>query len=72
MNSIVITSKASISSLGHQAQNIWERYQSNECYLNICCFNDEDTASGRLHPKTLEIVDKIRKENSNYRRLDKT
>ena len=72
MNSIVITSKASVSSLGHQAQKIWERYQSDKCYLNICCFNNEDTASGRLHPETLEHVDKIRKENSNYRRLDKS
>lgn len=72
MNSIVITSKASISSLGHQPEKIWQRYLSDSCYLNICCFNNEDTPSGRLHPETLKLIDQIRKENSNYRRLDKT
>ena len=72
MNSIVITSKASISSLGHQSEKIWQRYLEDKCYLNICSFNNEDTPVGNLHPETLELVDKIRKENSNYRKLDKT
>ncbi|MEJ6793749.1 MAG: beta-ketoacyl synthase N-terminal-like domain-containing protein [Flavobacteriales bacterium] len=72
MNSIVITSKASISSLGHQPEQIWQRYLSDTCYLNICCFNNEDTPIGRLQPETLKLIDQIRKENSNYRRLDKT
>jgi 3-oxoacyl-(acyl-carrier-protein) synthase len=72
MSSIIISSKASISSLGHEPDKIWQRFQSNKCFLNLCCFNNEETPSGRLHPQSLELIDKIRKENSNYRRLDKT
>ena len=72
MNSIVIRSKASLSSLGHEPNTTWENYKNAKCFINICCFNNEDTPSARLAPESQQLVDSIRKENSNYRRLDKT
>lgn len=72
MQSILITSKSSLSSLGHESDEVWSNYQSNTSCISICCFNDMDTPTGRLKTQTQKLIDDLRKENPLYRRLDKS
>ena len=72
MQSILITSKSSLSALGHESDEIWKNYQSKSTCLSICCFNDMDTPTGRLQEKTQLLIDNLRKEHPHYRRLDKS
>lgn len=72
MQSILITSKSSLSALGHNSDEIWANYHSQKTNLSICCFNDMDTPTGRLQAETLALIDDLRKENPLYRRLDKS
>lgn len=68
--SIVITSKSSISSLGFETNSIWQTYQSNHHQLSMCCFNDQDTPTGRLREQDRLLIDELRKEHLSFRKLD--
>ncbi|MBL6872699.1 MAG: beta-ketoacyl synthase, partial [Flavobacteriales bacterium] len=72
MQSILITSKSSLSALGHESDEVWKNYQRESTCLSICCFNDMDTPTGRLQEKTQLLIDNLRKEDPHYRRLDKS
>ena len=72
MQNILITSKGSISSVGHESDAIWEQYQSDESALSICCFNNQDTPTGKLPNASEQEIKSLRKEQLPYRRLDKS
>jgi 3-oxoacyl-(acyl-carrier-protein) synthase len=72
MEPILIIAKASVSALGHEKDRIWSQYRSKESALTICCFNDKDTPTGKLNAETESKILKLRKENTHYRRLDKS
>ncbi|MGB2138172.1 MAG: beta-ketoacyl synthase N-terminal-like domain-containing protein [Flavobacteriales bacterium] len=72
MQDILIISKSSVSALGHDKDSIWKKYQSKETAITMCCFNDRDTPTAKLHPETEDELQHLRKENNHYRRLDKS
>ena len=69
---MVISGMGSLSALGSDAVEIWNRYRDGATRITNCCFNDSDTPVGKLHPKEETLIKKIRQENSHYKRLDKT
>jgi 3-oxoacyl-[acyl-carrier-protein] synthase II len=69
---IIISGMGSISAMGSSANEVWDNYCSATTRITSCCFNSCDTAVGKLYTKEDELVKKLRKENPQYRRLDKT
>tara|TARA_B110000977_G_C11037211_1_gene477532 strand:- start:58 stop:1221 length:1164 start_codon:yes stop_codon:yes gene_type:complete len=69
---IIISGMGSLSSMGSSANEVWTNYCSQTTRITSCCFNSCDTPVGKLHAKEDELVKKLRKENPQYRRLDKT
>lgn len=72
MQNILITAKSIIASVGHESEQVWQRYKSQTSALSICCFNNTDTPVGKLSPVSEELINELKKENINYRRLDKS
>lgn len=72
MQSILIKAKASIASVGHESEQIWQQYKSQKSALSTCCFNDQDTPTGKLKTDSEALIKAIRKEDLSYRRLDKS
>lgn len=72
MQNILITAKGSISSVGHESEQIWQQYNSQKSALSTCCFNNQDTPTGKLKPESEALIKTIRKEDLSYRRLDKS
>jgi len=72
MQNILITAKSTIACVGHESEQIWQQYKSQKSALTTCCFNNEDTPTGKLSPASEKIISELRKENLNFRRLDKT
>lgn len=72
MQDILITTKSTIASVGHERDQIWEQYKSDTTALTVCCFNDEDTPTGKLNAGSEGLIKELRKEKINYRRLDKS
>lgn len=72
MQNIVIKAKGTIASVGHHREQIWQQYKSQTPALSICCFNDQDTPTGRLSQESEELLHLLRKEKISYRRLDKS
>lgn len=69
---MIISGMGSLSALGSNAEEIWNRYQNGTTRITNCCFNDCDTPVGKLHPEEEALIKKLRQENPHYRRLDKT
>lgn len=72
MQDILITAKGSISSVGHESEQIWQQYKNQKSALSTCCFNNQDTPTGKLKPESEAFIKTIRKEDLSYRRLDKS
>ena len=72
MQAVFITSKASLSSLGHTNNEIWQNYQKDKSSISICCFNNTDSPTAKLSTKSQYLIDQLRTENNHYRRLDKS
>ena len=72
MQNILITAKSTIASVGHESDQIWKQYKSQKSALTTCCFNDQDTPTGKLSVESEGLIKSLRKENLNYRRLDKS
>ena len=72
MQDILITAKSIIASVGHESEQIWKQYGSDKSALTVCCFNDQDTSTGKLGAESEKLIKGLRKENLNYRRLDKS
>ena len=71
MQNILITAKSTIASVGHESEQIWQQYQSQTSALSTCCFNNQDTPTGKLSPESEQLISDLRKQNISYRRLDK-
>ena len=69
---IIITGMGSISSMGSTQEEIWKNYCTQTTRITPCCFNNCDTWVGKLHPNQEELLKNLRKENPQFRRLDKT
>ena len=69
---IIITGMGSISSMGSSQEEIWKNYDTQTTRITPCCFNNCDTWVGKLHPNQEELLKNLRKENPQFRRLDKT
>ena len=69
---IIITGMGSISSMGSTQEEIWKNYDTQTTRITPCCFNNCDTWVGKLHPNQDEQLKNLRKENPQFRRLDKT
>jgi 3-oxoacyl-[acyl-carrier-protein] synthase II len=69
---IIITGMGSISSMGSTQEEIWRNYCTQTTRITPCCFNNCDTWVGKLHPNQEELLKNLRKENPQFRRLDKT
>lgn len=72
MQNILITAKGSISSVGHESDAIWKQYHSKQSALSICCFNNQDTPTGKLSSDSEKEIKSLRKEQLPYRRVDKS
>lgn len=72
MQNILITAKSTIASVGHESEQIWQQYQSQTSALSTCCFNNQDTPTGKLSPESEQLISDLRKQNISYRRLDKS
>lgn len=67
---IAITSFASLSPLGNNAEQVWKSYKNGQhCFSNQFLDNQE-TVVGSLDEKAKEIIAEIRTSDSNYKNLD--
>jgi len=69
---MIISGMGSLSALGSDAGEIWNRYREGAARITNCCFNNCDTPVGKLHPEEENLIKKLRQENPHYKRLDKT
>jgi len=69
---MIISGMGSLSALGSDAGEIWDRYREGATRITNCCFNNCDTPVGKLHPEEENLIKKLRQENPHYKRLDKT
>lgn len=69
---VIISGMGSISALGSSRDEVWGNYLSMQPRISTCCFSDCDTYVGKLFDKEKQQLDKLRKENPHYRRLDKS
>lgn len=72
MQNILITAKSTIASVGHEKEQIWSNYISSKSSLTTCCFNNQDTPTGKLLADGEKQIKNLRKDNISYRRLDKS
>lgn len=72
MQGIVVTAKSIIGALGHESGQIWNSYKESKPALTTCCYGNQDTPVGKLSPDSEDLIKNLRKENINYRRLDKS
>jgi len=69
---MIISGMGSLSALGSDTLEIWNRYRDGATRISNCYFNDCDTPVGKLHPDEETLIKKLRQENPHYKRLDKT
>ena len=72
MQNILITAKSTIASVGHESEQIWQQYKSQNSALSTCCFNNQDTPTAKLSVESEKLISDLRKQNLSYRRLDKS
>jgi 3-oxoacyl-(acyl-carrier-protein) synthase len=67
---IAITAFSSISSLGNNAEVIWERYLDNQHCFSKQFLDQQETSVAALDAESKEIVVQIRESDSKYKFLD--
>lgn len=71
-NKIAITSLASLSPLGKEADGIWKQYLSPETLITTQVFDGKSRLVATI-PQALRLeIDALRKEDSKYKALDET
>jgi len=58
--------------MGSNAAEVWKNYSAQTTRITSCCFNNSNTAVGKLHLEEDKLIKEVRKENLHFRRLDKT
>ena len=71
-NKIAITSLASLSPLGKEADGIWKQYLSPETLIGVQSFNGKQQFAATLPQDLRHAIDALRKEDSKYKALDET
>ena len=71
MQNILITARVPLPLLAMKEQ-IWSNYISSKSSLTTCCFNNQDTPTGKLSADEEKQIKNLRKDNISYRRLDKS
>ncbi|WP_291964279.1 beta-ketoacyl synthase N-terminal-like domain-containing protein [Maribacter sp.] len=69
-NKISITSIASLSPLGSTLEETWKAYQDKDHYFSLKEINGSETWIAPLSVSAKELVDKLRKSDSKYKKLD--
>lgn len=69
-NKISITSIASLSPLGSTLEETWKAYQDKDHYFSLKEINGSETWVAPLSVSAKELVDKLRKSDSKYKKLD--
>ena len=69
---ISITGFSSISSLGITREEIWEKYLDTKSLISYQTFNGTETPVSKLAIAQNEIIEDLRKENSNFKNLDRS
>jgi 3-oxoacyl-(acyl-carrier-protein) synthase len=69
---IAITSLASLSPLGKEAELIWKQYLSPETLIGVQSFNGKQQFAATLPQDLRHAIDALRKEDIKYKALDET
>ena len=69
---ISITGFSSISSLGITQEEIWAKYLDTKSLVSYQNFNSIETPVSKLGVAQNELIEDLRKENSNYKNLDRS
>jgi 3-oxoacyl-(acyl-carrier-protein) synthase len=69
---IAITSLASLSPLGKEAELIWKQYLSTETLIGVQSFNGKQQFAATLPQELRHAIDALRKEDIKYKALDET
>lgn len=69
---ISITSLASVSSLGHDREQIWERYKTSQHSFTNHTFGEEEAFAAFLPEETVEEILRLKASDSKFRYLDKS
>ncbi|MDF4220511.1 beta-ketoacyl synthase N-terminal-like domain-containing protein [Maribacter sp. M208] len=69
-NKISITSIASLSPLGSTLEETWKAYQDKDHYFSLKEINGSETWVAPLSVSAKELVDKLRKSDGKYKKLD--
>ncbi len=69
---ISITSLASISPLGKEAELIWKQYLSPETLISVQSFNGKQQFAATLPQELRHAINALRKEDIKYKALDET
>lgn len=69
---IAITSLASLSPLGKEAELIWKQYLSPETLISVQSFNGKQQFAATLPQELRHAIDALRKEDIKYKALDET
>ena len=69
---IAITSLASLSPLGKEAELIWKQYLSTETLIGVQSFNGKQQFAATLPQELRNAIDALRKEDIKYKALDET
>jgi len=69
---IAITSLASLSPLGKEAELIWKQYLSPETLIGVQSFNGKQQFAATLPQELRQAIDALRKEDIKYKALDET
>jgi len=69
---IAITSLASLSPLGKEAELIWKQYLSPETLIGVQSFNGKQQFAATLPQELRQAMDALRKEDIKYKALDET
>ena len=57
---IIISGMGSLSALGSDAKEIWNRYRDGKTRITNCCFNDCETPVGKLFQEEEDHIKKLR------------
>jgi 3-oxoacyl-(acyl-carrier-protein) synthase len=69
---IAITSLASLSPLGKEAELIWKQYLSPETLIGVQSFDGKQQFAATLPQELRHAIDTLRKEDIKYKALDET
>ena len=71
-NIISITAISSVSSLGHNAETIWNNYKNGQHFLSQSDFLNQKVWVSKLDKDTNQLIEELRESDSKYKSLDRS